>query len=1145
MKQLNLDTTSVTSRNFKSLIISALLLLFSFIPLIHLSALDRDAANRQFDFQYAVAREDIAAAEKLLKEGADPNLLPENLLREESGDEDYYSIDFAINNRPIALAMSAGNKAMVKMLLENGASITIDKDTIDTTLYFGFDDLALQELKSRAESWTESLPEELLGGDYPLVLKAARAGNAELVRFFLSHGEDIFIQNKQGPGLLHAAAEGNLPGIIQLCLDNGMDINTPDPWDNTALNVAMSFSSPEALLYLMEKGAEFDPDSVSRQCIYYGLFDVTRKIYADYPEVEYNYTKAFWNALLTGNKEIIEYYRAKTRPEEYMALEFQWQNILHPATAGGYMPVIRELIETEKYDPFAVSGDNPSPAYMAAADSHNPEAVRYFLDLGWDPNEAPRNIPALSSLLIGQEPLNEGDIEIIRILMEAGVKIAEACGKGAGVTDTPLACAISFGKPEILRMFLETEEVNTVLAAKASGYGSTTRDADPPLNTLIRAGYRNFNGEFPDLCRLMLEKGADLSTDYLGTYALSNIVEKQDDNLFSLLTGYTVRPGIEKSAYAAMNKAAYLGRLRYIQRLVDAGISPNINVDHTTPLGEAVIAGQTDAVRLLLENGAEPDMRSADNKLPLELVPDGSQEIQELLKQYGASDPSDHSFGAEDLINAVKSGDLSQVGVLIVKGADPDAAGAEGIYPIEIAAAAGRMEMVKLLIGGGARVNETDSGPVKPLEKALENRHYELFRYLLTQGARPDRNALYNSIMRDVIQTGDINLITDTIRHSHLRDADELVFYNIGEYRSMLHIAAGEGNLDTVKFFIEIGASVDEQSTNGITPLISAAAQGNVDMINLLLDWGADPNKEADKETIRLTTPLMAASAANSSECIKLLLKAGADASAQNENGETALDLAKSSEVRTLLEETGAVAAVGPDAALANAVRYMNYGEVLKALKDGADPDTEAADGFPVLLTAVKQTSMLTRETSFLIVDALLAAGADPNCRNRVQQTPLFDAVGPFRGIEIGLLLLKYGADPDLMDRYRQSAFDEEMVNDADLIMLKLYYAVLGDDLGEFQRVLAEMPDFDLESHDVWGRTLLTLAFEEQATIVADYLVAEGAHRDVHSTIFPGYLRKTSRNAGFMEKISMPGDLTLAKIADYTGIGFLKALIEE
>ena len=1100
--------------------------------LIPARALDREATNLQFDFTYAVAREDIVTAEKLLTEGADPNILIEDLLREESGDEEYYSIDFAIDRRPIAVAMSAGNKALVKMLLANGASITIDKDTLDAALYSGFDDLALQELKTLENPWSESIRKEFLGGDYPLMLKAARAGNAEIVRLFLNHGEDIFVQDKRGSELLHSAAEGNLPGIIQLCLDNGMDIDTPDTWEKTALNRAMSFGNREAMLYLMEKGAEYDPDTVSRHCMYYGLFDVTRKIYADHPDVNYDYTRAFWNSLLTGNKEIIEYFRDKARPEAYIAMEFQGQNILHPAAFGGYMPVIRELMETGNFDPLARTGKVPSPAYKAAVSSHNPEAVRYFLNLGWDPNEAPQNIPAISSIIIGQEPLNHEDLEIIRILMDAGASIADLAEKSSIGMDTPLSCAISFGRPRVLRMFLETEA-----GRKAISPGKT-------LNDLIRAEYRNFHGEYLDLCRLMLGNGADLDTDYMGIRTLANIAEKQDYTLFSLLTEYTVRPGIAEGAKAAMIHAAYMGRLRFIQRLIDVGVSSNINFNHTTPLGDAVRAGQTEAVRLLLENGAEPNLRSTDNKLPMELVPDGYEEITKLLIQHGATDPSDQPFGAEDLINTVKAGDLNTTRVLIIMGADPDAAGAEKEFPIEIASAEGNLEMVKTLLGGGASLNQTDSGRVNPLEKALENRHYNLYRYLLDQGANPSNGTRFNSIFRDAVKTGDINLITDTIRHSHLRDVDELVYYSTGEDRSMLHIAADAGNLDVVTFFIDSGASLDRQSTNGITPLISAAAHGNVDIINLLLDWGANPNIEADKKTNRLLTPLIAAAAVNSRACVELLLKAGADATVQNKNGETALDLAKSDEVRALLETAGAEAAIGPDAALINAIRYINYGEVLKALKEGADPNANAADGFPVLLTAVNQASILTRETSFFIVDALLAAGADPNCRDRVLQTSLFDAAGPFRGIEIGLLLLKYGTDPNIKDRYQETSFDDEMTNDADIIMLKLYSAVLSDDLGEFKKVLAEMPDFDLESHDVWGRTLLTLAFEEKATIVADYLVSLGTRMDVHSTIFPGYLRKTAPNAGLMEKLSMPGSLSLAQIADYTGIGFLKALLE-
>ncbi len=102
---------------------------------------------------------------------------------------------------------------------------------------------------------------------------------------------------------------------------------------------------------------------------------------------------------------------------------------------------------------------------------------------------------------------------------------------------------------------------------------------------------------------------------------------------------------------------------------------------------------------------------------------------------------------------------------------------------------------------------------------------------------------------------------------------------------SPLMLAALEGQLDTAKTLIQLGADVNK---TGWAPLHYAATRGRLDVMVLLLDKFA----YIDAASPNGTTPLMMAAHYGSPSAVKLLLEAGADPLLKNQQGLTAIDFA-------------------------------------------------------------------------------------------------------------------------------------------------------------------------------------------------------------------------------------------------------------
>jgi uncharacterized protein len=107
-----------------------------------------------------------------------------------------------------------------------------------------------------------------------------------------------------------------------------------------------------------------------------------------------------------------------------------------------------------------------------------------------------------------------------------------------------------------------------------------------------------------------------------------------------------------------------------------------------------------------------------------------------------------------------------------------------------------------------------------------------------------------------------------------------------GDGENPLMMAVFRGQMELVKLMIDKGADVNK---TGWTPLHYAATTGHVPLINLLLENHA----YIDAESPNKTTPLMMAAHYGTPGAVKLLLEEGADPSLKNDVGLTAIDFAQ------------------------------------------------------------------------------------------------------------------------------------------------------------------------------------------------------------------------------------------------------------
>ena len=275
-------------------------------------------------------------------------------------------------------------------------------------------------------------------------------------------------------------------------------------------------------------------------------------------------------------------------------------------------------------------------------------------------------------------------------------------------------------------------------------------------------------------------------------------------------------------------------------------------------LAEAAMAGDIDAVRSQLEQGADVNAAQGDGMTALHWAAHRDNlEMARMLLDAGADVKSATRIGAITPLSMVgTNGNATMIELLLKAGADPNATNDLGTTVLMKAAASGSVDAVNSLLDNGANVNAWEKAREQTaLMFAAALDRVPVVRLLAARGA--DLNAISKmvAIGNDLVdEEGNPIPAPSRTGITRRRPRGEGRVTGMGGMTA-LHYAARGGLIDTVRALVEVGADVDRMNpVDRTTPLIVATINGRYDVAKYLLDHGADPNA-SEREGL---TPLYA-----------------------------------------------------------------------------------------------------------------------------------------------------------------------------------------------------------------------------------------------------------------------------------------------
>ncbi|XP_050527707.1 ankyrin-3-like [Daktulosphaira vitifoliae] len=335
--------------------------------------------------------------------------------------------------------------------------------------------------------------------------------------------------------------------------------------------------------------------------------------------------------------------------------------------------------------------------------------------------------------------------------------------------------------------------------------------------------------------------------------------------------------------------------MEFRKKVYFEGPSSDICNENLTPLMTACMYGRQEQVQLILKDRPlSVSERDSMFKTALHYCAENDEEDAECARLLLDTDPSIIDIPDDDghtaLHLAVISGNLPLVRLLL-KYADPNKRDIEGHSTVHWATVCADIEALELVLSHGGSTDLADVHGGYAVHYAAQmcgttgvcqsgnpkNVGVKVLQLLLSYGA--DVHVVDKHGRQPILwaaSAGSADAIITLVNGGakvEARDKDGL---------TALHCAASRGHVDCVDSLLTLcGANVDVIDSNGCSPLFYAVTLGHADATEVLLEHGADPNRQDGKGR----TPPHCGSFKGQLETVRLLLDHGANLWLRNSKG--------------------------------------------------------------------------------------------------------------------------------------------------------------------------------------------------------------------------------------------------------------------
>ena len=443
-----------------------------------------------------------------------------------------------------------------------------------------------------------------------------------------------------------------------------------------------------------------------------------------------------------------------------------------------------------------------------------------------------------------------GDIETIRLLIAMGSNVNSVDSEG----NTPLKWSVMCEQNTAIEEL--TKHGGTVDVEEMESSDDNNENINRPALHLPFQDFGQILGDGNnEVCQ---SSQTQLSTDiqHVSTAVKSNDSYKHSDHNSRQTDLVTTKQCMDTNPDTTqlgrdIFEAAQCGDTATVKGYLDLGVPVDItDEDGWSPMHHAIAHRQVEVIRLLMDRGCL-----------MNLVKNRKQTTKSSdlhITTEGGGKYSNYSYESkqlyEDVFEAAQCGDTATVKGYLDLGVPVDVTDEDGWSPVHHAIAHHQVEVIRLLIDRGCLMN-----PVKNRKQATKSSDL----HITTEGGTYDTKQLYEDVF-EAARCGD----TATIQ-SHLNSGGPVDLTNEDDC-TLLHCAAGEGQIKVVELLIKRGCHIDPVDKNGWTPSIYATACGHVQTVQLLKQQLNEPCEEQ-----YIYTPLHYAAANGQLESVLTLLRFG------------------------------------------------------------------------------------------------------------------------------------------------------------------------------------------------------------------------------------------------------------------------------